>query len=355
MTQNLLKITAQSPLELTTRSELTSLYPLTEELQSHITDSRTQIEKIISGEDSRLLLIVGPCSLHDHEAALDYAQRLAPLHAKYKDELLIVMRAYLEKPRSTTGWKGLVSDPLLDGSCQRVLGLKQGRKLMTHIAHLKLPLATEFLDPITAHYFLDLISWGAIGARTCESQIHRQFASGLPCPVGFKNRTDGNVDIAIHAIETARASHQVYFPDDQGKIQLLHTQGHEHTHIILRGGDQPNCDAKSLHESVRCLQKKGLHSRVMIDCSHGNSGKDHVRQIQVIEDMIEMLEQGEQHMMGLMIESFIEGGKQPLQHDTPLKYGQSITDACIDWETTERLLEKLAQATRTRVLKKTAP
>ncbi|WP_063901274.1 3-deoxy-7-phosphoheptulonate synthase [Burkholderia ubonensis] len=309
-----------------------------------IRDARRALARIIAGEDDRLALIVGPCSIHDAEAALAFARRLAPLRARHADTLDIVMRVYFEKPRTTVGWKGLVNDPHLDGSYRVEDGLRVARNVLLGINALGLPAATEFLDPMTAPYLDDLVSWGAIGARTTESQIHRQTASGLDIPVGFKNSTDGNVKVAIDAIRASRASHRYLRPSMSGGVEVATTRGNPHTHVVLRGGRTPNYDAASVASACDALRDAHLPPYVVIDASHGNSGKQTRAQLRVCDDLAAQLQRGQRAIVGVMIESFLVEGRQDIVPGMPLVFGQSITDACLGWDHTAALIEQLAAA-----------
>ncbi|WP_409420318.1 3-deoxy-7-phosphoheptulonate synthase [Pseudaeromonas sp. ZJS20] len=333
---------------LITPKELAEVTPLTPELAQQILVAREEIEAILAGQDQRLLVIVGPCSLHDPQAAVDYARRLAALRTQYRDDLCIVMRAYFEKPRTIVGWKGLINDPHLDGSYNVNEGLQLARKLLIAINHLGLPTATEFLDMVTGQYIADLISWGAIGARTTESQVHREMASALSCPVGFKNGTDGNTRIAIDAVRAARHSHIFTSPDKEGRMTIYRTSGNPYGHVILRGGRRPNYDSVSIDEACQALAKAELPQRLVVDFSHGNSQKDHRRQLDVAKDICDQLKRGRTGIAGVMIESFIEEGRQDVVAGCPLTYGQSITDACLGWEQTQSALAMLQQAARAR-------
>jgi len=333
---------------LITPKELAEVTPLTPELAQQILVAREEIEAILAGQDQRLLVIVGPCSLHDPQAAVDYARRLAALRTQYRDDLCIVMRAYFEKPRTIVGWKGLINDPHLDGSYNVNEGLQLARKLLIEINHLGLPTATEFLDMVTGQYIADLISWGAIGARTTESQVHREMASALSCPVGFKNGTDGNTRIAIDAVRAARHSHIFTSPDKEGRMTIYRTSGNPYGHVILRGGRRPNYDSVSIDEACQALAKAELPQRLVVDFSHGNSQKDHRRQLDVAKDICDQLKRGRTGIAGVMIESFIEEGRQDVVAGCPLTYGQSITDACLGWEQTQSALAMLQQAARAR-------
>lgn len=333
---------------LITPKELAEVAPLTPALAQQILTAREEIEAILAGQDQRLLVIVGPCSLHDPQAAVDYARRLAVLRTQYRDDLCIVMRAYFEKPRTIVGWKGLINDPHLDGSYNVNEGLQLARKLLIEINNLGLPTATEFLDMVTGQYIADLISWGAIGARTTESQVHREMASALSCPVGFKNGTDGNTRIAIDAVRAARHSHIFTSPDKEGRMTIYRTSGNPYGHLILRGGRRPNYDSVSIDEACQALAKAELPQRLVVDFSHGNSQKDHRRQLDVAKDIGDQLKRGRTGIAGVMIESFIEEGRQDVVAGCPLTYGQSITDACLGWEQTQTALAMLQQAARAR-------
>lgn len=310
--------------------------------QKTVRGGRRQIRQVLSGEDRRLLVVVGPCSVHDPEAAREYARRLAVLAQKFEDALLIAMRVYFEKPRTTVGWKGLINDPGLDNSCRIGEGLELARALLLDIARLGLPAATEFLDPITPEYIVDLVSWGAIGARTVESQVHRQIASALSCPVGFKNNSAGDVAVAIEAVLSARRGHQFLSHTREGRTAIIVTAGNPDCHIILRGGKNgPNYLPAQVDDACRALAKAGLTERLMIDCSHANSGKDHRLQLTVGEQLASRIGEGDSRIAALMIESHLVAGRQELGDGTRLCYGQSITDACIGWEETEQLLQLL--------------
>ncbi|WP_375753974.1 3-deoxy-7-phosphoheptulonate synthase [Vibrio sp. HN007] len=328
-------------------AELVSQYPITDDVAERIESSRRQIEKILLGEDNRLLVIVGPCSVHDTDAALDYAQRLASIQAQYKDELFIVMRTYFEKPRTVVGWKGLITDPNLDGTYALEAGLGKARKLLLDINKLGLATATEFLDMITGQYIADLITWGAIGARTTESQIHREMASALSCPVGFKNGTNGNIKIAIDAIRASHASHYFYSPDKNGRMTVYRTSGNPFGHVILRGGDKgPNFEANFVEEACNQLAEFDLPQRLVIDFSHANCQKQHRKQLEVAENICEQLRSGSKYIAGIMAESFIEEGNQPMTDICNLTYGKSITDPCLSWAHTVDMLDMLANAVK---------
>ncbi len=318
--------------------------PITEQASEVVHDTRQAIAELVHGRDKRLLVIIGPCSIHDSNAAVEYAQKLNVLRQKYSKELLIVMRVYFEKPRTTVGWKGLINDPYLNGSYDINHGLRLARKLLLELNNMGMPAATEFLDMITPQYFADLISWGAIGARTTESQVHRELASGLSCPVGFKNGTDGNLKIAIDAIGAASHPHHFLSVTKAGHSAIVRTSGNPDCHIILRGGKEPNYSHEHVSAAVEQLQNNQVTPFLMIDCSHANSHKDYRQQMTVAKDIAAQIQAGEQHIMGVMVESNLAEGRQ----DKPEKYGQSITDACIGWEETEAMLALLAQAAQTR-------
>ena len=330
-----------------TPAELGSIYPITDDVADRIANSRRQIEKILTGEDNRLLAIVGPCSVHDTEAAIDYATRLSEIQDKYKDELFIVMRTYFEKPRTVVGWKGLITDPNLDGSYALEAGLHKARKLLLDINKLGLATVTEFLDMITGQYIADLITWGAIGARTTESQIHREMASALSCPVGFKNGTNGNVKIAIDAIRASKASHYFYSPDKHGRMTVYRTSGNPFGHIILRGGEKgPNFDEASVKQACDALAEFDLPQRLIVDFSHANCQKQHRKQLDVAKDICQQIKSGSTRVAGIMAESFIIEGNQPMTDINNLTYGQSITDPCLSWEDTVTMLDMLADAVK---------
>lgn len=309
-----------------------------------VVDTHHALHRILRGEDDRLVVIVGPCSIHDPVAAQDYAERLTRLRERLSGELEIVMRVYFEKPRTTVGWKGLINDPRMDGSFDINEGLRAARQLLLQINELGLPAGTEFLDLMTPHYLSDLVSWGAIGARTTESQVHREMASGLACPIGFKNGTDGNVKVAIDAIGAASQPHHFLSSSREGSTTILSTTGNEDCHVILRGGKTPNFDAASVDAACSALIKAGLSARVMIDASHANSNKAHENQIPVCANVGQQVADGEARIFGVMIESNLVAGRQDAKAGCSLVYGQSVTDACLGWDDTERVLEGLAQA-----------
>jgi 3-deoxy-7-phosphoheptulonate synthase len=323
--------------------------PLTATQEEAVLRHREEVAAILGRRDDRLLVIVGPCSVHDVEAALDYAQRLTERAEELRGELCVAMRVYFEKPRTTIGWKGLINDPHLDGSGDVNTGLRMARQLLLEVLDLGLPIGCEFLDPITPQYISDLVAWGAIGARTTESQIHRQLASGLSMPVGFKNRTDGNTQVAVDAVRAASAKHAFAGIDVSGAPAILHTDGNPDCHVILRGGrGRPNYDRPSIGDALGQLRAAGLPEHVVIDASHDNSGKDHKHQPRVVEEIADQIAAGSEAIAGVMLESFLVGGRQDLRPDGEVVYGQSITDACMDWETTVLALDRLAAAARER-------
>ncbi|MBS1154418.1 MAG: 3-deoxy-7-phosphoheptulonate synthase [Proteobacteria bacterium] len=315
-------------------------FPITDSAATTVFESRQAIHNMLSGQDDRLLVVIGPCSIHDTAAALEYGRRLKTLRDKFKCDLEIVMRVYFEKPRTTVGWKGLINDPFLDGSFNINDGLRIARKLLLELTDTGMPAAGEFLDMITPQYMADLISWGAIGARTTESQVHRELASGLSCPVGFKNGTDGNLKIAIDAIRAAAAPHHFLSVTKFGHSAIVSTAGNPDCHVILRGGKEPNYDANHVRSAIADLAAAGLPEKLMIDFSHANSRKDYRRQMEVCKDVCAQMVSGNKAIVGVMVESHLVGGRQ----DQPLTYGQSITDACIGWEESEALLSDLANA-----------
>ncbi|MGM0552735.1 MAG: 3-deoxy-7-phosphoheptulonate synthase [Pseudomonadota bacterium] len=328
----------------TVRDEL----PMTDAAADTVFHARQACHRILHSEDDRLQVIVGPCSIHDVHAALDYADHLKTLREELSDALHIVMRVYFEKPRTTVGWKGLINDPDLDGSFHINKGLRVARGLLRDLAVKGMPAATEYLDLISPQYIADLVAWGAIGARTTESQVHRELASGLSCPVGFKNSTDGSLRVAIDAIRSASRPHHFLSVTKSGRSAIFSTSGNEDCHIILRGGKEPNYDAASIEEACTQLRMAELPEKVMVDCSHANSRKDPARQVEVVQDLAGQIRGGEQRVMGVMLESHLKGGRQDIQPGKPLTYGQSITDACMGWDDTERSLRLLAEAVRER-------
>lgn len=335
---------------LITPDELKAKLPLENPLRANIKRYRKEIADIVHHRDHRLLVVCGPCSIHDIPAAVEYAQKLQALAEELKDQLYIVMRVYFEKPRTTVGWKGLINDPNLDGTFDVEKGLHLARKLLLDLGNLGLPLATEALDPITPQYLADLFSWSAIGARTTESQTHRELASGLSMAVGFKNGTDGSLATAINALKAASQEHSFIGINQQGQVNLLHTGGNRDGHIILRGGKAPNYQAEFVKQSEQALADAGLEQSIMIDCSHGNSNKDYRRQPIVAEDVLQQIIDGNQSITGIMLESNLNAGNQSAeQPKEQMKYGVSITDACIDWQTTEALLRKMHNALKQRI------
>ncbi|MBK6402251.1 MAG: 3-deoxy-7-phosphoheptulonate synthase AroG [Rhodocyclaceae bacterium] len=336
--------------ELSPPSHLLREFPASEPAASTTFEARAAIHRILHGSDDRLLVIVGPCSIHDYGAAMEYAHRLKAERQRLDADLQIVMRVYFEKPRTTVGWKGLINDPDLDGSFDINEGLRLARKLLWEINEMGLPCATEFLDTITPQYTADLISWGAIGARTTESQVHRELASGLSCPVGFKNGTDGNIRIAVDAIKAAAATHHFLSVTKAGHSAIVSTNGNEDCHVILRGGKHPNHDRASVEAACAELGKSGLAARVMVDLSHANSRKDYKKQIDVAHDVAGQLAEGEDRVFGVMIESHLNPGRQDLKRGIALDHGVSITDACIGWDDTLIVLDLLAEAVRKRRL-----
>src|SRR6266540_2569460 len=311
-------------------------------------ETREAIHRVLAGDDARLVAVVGPCSIHDHDAALEYAGRLAALAPELAADLVIVMRVYFEKPRTTVGWKGLINDPRLDDSFRINEGLRLARRILLEVNELGVPAGTEYLDMITPQYIADLIAWGAIGARTTESQVHRQLASGLSCPVGFKNGTDGGVKVAVDAVKAASAPHHFLSVTKGGHSAIVHTSGNEDCHIILRGGRAPNYDAASVDKVCGELGHAGLAARVMIDCSHANSQKQYQRQIEVARDVAGQIARGDDRIIGVMFESHINPGRQDLLPGQPLEYGVSITDACIGWDASVGVLRELGDAVRRR-------
>jgi 3-deoxy-7-phosphoheptulonate synthase len=334
--------------ELLTPDSVMNDFPLTEAAARITQRTRQGIQEILKGTSDRLLVVIGPCSIHDPAAALDYARRLKSEKDRLDTELLIVMRVYFEKPRTTVGWKGLINDPFLDGSFRINDGLRIGRRLLLELSNLGMPAGVEFLDVISPQYIADLVSWGAIGARTTESQVHRELASGLSCAVGFKNGTDGNLKIAIDAIRTSQHPHHFLSVTKSGHSAIVSTMGNDDCHVILRGGKQPNYDAASVEAACCDLKTAGLAERLMIDLSHSNSQKDYRRQIDVGRNVAAQMTSGDRRIMGVMIESHLTAGRQDLKQGKDLAYGQSITDACIGWEDSVLLLNELADAARTR-------
>jgi 3-deoxy-7-phosphoheptulonate synthase len=335
--------------ELISPAEILEDLALGPEREDAVLRHRSQVKAILDRDDDRLLVVVGPCSVHDPDAATEYAGRLADRASDLSDHLCVAMRVYFEKPRTTTGWKGLINDPHLDGTRDVNFGLHTARRLLLEVTDLGLPIGCEFLDPITPQYISDVVSWGAIGARTTESQTHRQLASGLSMPVGFKNGTAGSVKLAVDAVRAAAAPHAFAGVDVSGTPAILYTQGNEDCHVILRGGrGAPNYDASSVGDTVEQLRAAGLAERVVIDASHDNSGKDHERQPEVVNEISDQIAGGNGAIVGVMMESFLVAGRQDLESTQPLVYGQSITDACMDWDHTVLTLDRLASAVQKR-------
>ncbi|KAJ1547880.1 3-deoxy-7-phosphoheptulonate synthase [Nowakowskiella sp. JEL0078] len=326
-------------------------YPISESSQATIRKARREARDVILGNDDRILVIVGPCSIHDVDAAIEYGKRLKTLNERLQNNLVIIMRSYFEKPRTTVGWKGLINDPEIDGSFQINKGLRKARKLLCDLTNMGVPVGMELLDTISPQFLADLVSWGAIGARTTESQLHRELASGVSFPVGFKNGTDGNIEIAVDAILSASHPHHFLGVTKQGLAAITNTKGNDMCHVILRGGKQgPNYEKKYVQEIASSLEKAKLPARMMVDCSHGNSKKNHRNQPLVMDSLAEQITAGDNSIIGVMVESNINEGAQkvPSTGAKDLKYGISITDACINWEDTIKVLEKLAKAQQAR-------
>jgi len=332
--------------EILSPEALMSDLPISDNAAQVVQQSRQGIYDILDGKDDRLVVIIGPCSIHDTKAALEYANRLKPLMDELKNDLLIVMRVYFEKPRTTVGWKGLINDPDLDNSFHINKGVRMARELLLNLSEMGIPAGHEYLDLISPQYISDLVSWGAIGARTTESQGHRELASGLSCPVGFKNGTDGRIQIAIDAIGAAKNSHNFMSLTLQGHSAIFVTTGNPYSHVILRGGSRPNYDRESVNEAAEKLKSVGLKSSVMVDCSHANSAKKFEKQVEVCRDIAHQMKTGQNNIFGVMIESHLVEGRQDYVEGGELTYGQSITDACIGWEASEILLRELAEAVR---------
>ncbi len=332
---------------LTPPAELKRELPQSEALAGFVAGTRREIEAVLAGRDRRLLAIVGPCSIHDPQAALEYAERLSALRARFADELLLCMRVYFDKPRTSVGWKGLINDPALDGSCDVATGLRRAREVLLAINALGVPAATETLDPVAPQYLGDLVSWTAIGARTTESQTHREMASGLSMPIGFKNGTDGGLEVAVNAMKSARVAHAFLGIDEAGHVAVVRTRGNASTHVVLRGGrGRSNYSDADVRAAGELARSAGLCPRVLVDCSHDNSEKSHENQPRVLADVAAQVASGSPHVLGVMLESNLVAGRQDLVAGCPLVYGQSITDACIDFATTERVVEQLASAQR---------
>jgi len=334
--------------EVSSPAEVHAAFPISEKAAETVYKTRQSIHNMLNGKDDRILVVTGPCSVHDLKAAKEYADQLQGLCEELKDDLLIVMRVYFEKPRTTVGWKGLINDPDLDGSFHINKGLLQARELLAYVNDLGVPAATEYLDPISPQYISDLISWGAIGARTTESQVHRELASGLSCAVGFKNGTDGGLQVAIDAIRAAAQPHHFMSLTKAGHSAIFSTFGNEDGHLILRGGTRPNYDTESVNIAAEDLEAAGLEPHIMIDLSHANSRKKHAKQIDVGRDVAGQVARGDDRIFGVMIESFLVEGRQDWHPEKELTYGQSLTDACINWEDTVPLLRQLAEAARER-------
>ena len=329
-------------------------YPLSNRAAQTTYAARQAIHRVLHGADDRLLVVIGPCSIHDYDLAMDYAKKLAKEAERFAEDLIVVMRVYFEKPRTNVGWKGLINDPRLDNTFRINEGLRLARRILLEINELDLPCATEFLDTITPQYTADLIAWGAIGARTTESQVHRELASGLSCPVGFKNGTDGNMRIAVDAIRSANSPHHFLSVTKSGHTAIVSTMGNEDCHVILRGGKEPNYDAASVDAACAEIARSGLAARLMVDFSHGNSRKQFKLQMEVCDSVAEQISGGEERIMGVMVESHLVEGRQDLSPDKPLTYGQSVTDACINWDDSVAVMEKLAAAVRARRLAEAA-
>lgn len=334
--------------ELVTPLQVHEALPICEEASSVVFEARQAIHNILSGADDRLLVVIGPCSIHDPKAALEYCQKLLAKKQEFQDDLLIVMRVYFEKPRTTVGWKGLINDPHMDNSYSINEGLHIARSLLLEINKSGMPAATEFLDMITPQYVADLIAWGAIGARTTESQVHRELASGLSAPIGFKNGTDGNLRIAIDAIKAAGHPHHFLSVTQSGHSAIVATTGNPDCHVILRGGKEPNYEREYVLAAAADLAAAGLPQKLMVDFSHANSRKDYRRQMEVANDTSSQIKQGDTHIMGVMVESHLNEGRQDIKPGETLEYGKSITDACIGWPATEVLLATLAESVRVR-------
>ncbi|MEO7495620.1 MAG: 3-deoxy-7-phosphoheptulonate synthase AroG [Massilia sp.] len=337
--------------ELTPPSHLIREFACGEVAEQTAANARVALHRILHGQDDRLMVVIGPCSIHDPKAAMEYAKRLVKERARFAGELEVVMRVYFEKPRTTVGWKGMINDPYMDNSFRINDGLRMARELLRDINELGLPAGTEYLDVISPQYIADLISWGAIGARTTESQVHRELASGLSCPVGFKNGTDGNIKIAVEAIKAASQPHHFLSVTKGGHSAIVSTNGNEDCHIILRGGKAPNYDAASVEEACKQIAAQGLAARLMIDASHANSSKKPENQVPVCADIAAQVAAGDDRIVGVMVESHLVAGRQDLVPGKELVYGQSVTDGCIDWDSSVQVLEGLAAAVRARRLR----
>ena len=340
--------------ELVTPAAIIGELPCDDAISQTVSEARAALHDILQWRDDRLVVVIGPCSIHDYDLAMDYAKKLTKEAERFAEDLIVVMRVYFEKPRTTVGWKGLINDPRLDNTFRINEGLRLARRILLEINELDLPCATEFLDTITPQYTADLIAWGAIGARTTESQVHRELASGLSCPVGFKNGTDGNMRIAVDAIRSANSPHHFLSVTKSGHTAIVSTMGNEDCHVILRGGKEPNYDAASVDAACAEIARSGLAARLMVDFSHGNSRKQFKLQMEVCDSVAEQISGGEERIMGVMVESHLVEGRQDLSPDKPLTYGQSVTDACINWDDSVAVMEKLAAAVRARRLAEAA-
>ncbi len=339
--------------ELSPPSHLMREFTCSSQVSGLVHDTREAIHRILRARDDRLVVIIGPCSIHDPKAAREYVTRLKEQRERYKDDLEVIMRVYFEKPRTTVGWKGLINDPDLDGSFNINKGVRLARQLLLEVNEQGVPAGCEFLDMITPQYIADLVSWGAIGARTTESQVHRELASGLSCPVGFKNGTDGNIKIAIDAINAASQPHHFLSVTKGGHSAIVSTVGNDDCHVILRGGKEPNYDADNINRMSEQLTKAGLNARIMVDASHANSNKKYENQPRVIDEVSQQIETGDHRIFGVMVESHLVAGRQDLKEGVELTYGQSITDGCIGWEDSVAVLDRLAAAVRKRREQKT--
>jgi 3-deoxy-7-phosphoheptulonate synthase len=343
-------VNIESIQQLPTPNEFLQEFPTTPAIEAQVSAGRDQVANILKGEDSRMLMVVGPCSLHDIQAGYEYAEKLKTLADEMKNEMLVVMRVYFEKPRTTVGWKGLIYDPHLNGSFDINTGLRMAREFLLKVSGLGLLTAIEFVDPITPQYIADLYSWAAIGARTAESQTHRQVSSGLSMPVGFKNGTGGSIQLAVDGVTASKAAQAFLGVDSTGKASVVVTKGNPYTHIVLRGGSQaPNYDPESIEDAVQRLAKANLRTQLVVDCSHANCGKDHKKQRVAFHDLMKQRSEGNTNIVGIMLESHIFEGNQPLDESNPgnLKYGVSITDPCVNWEETVELLKHAQQILKT--------
>ena len=348
MTANTDDLRIQEIKEVTAPAQVHSEFPISDQASTTVLNARKEIQESLHGRDDRLVVIVGPCSIHDPDAAKEYAGRLIELRDQLKNDLIIIMRVYFEKPRTTVGWKGLINDPNLDESFEINKGLRLARELLLDLNSKGIPAGTEYLDLISPQYVSDLVSWGAIGARTTESQVHRELASGISCPVGFKNATDGGLQVAVDAIGSASRPHHFLSVTKAGHSAIFSTSGNEDCHIILRGGKATNYDAESVSDACESLTKAGLEDRIMIDCSHANSLKQHKKQLDVGSELCKQISNGERRIFGVMIESHLVEGRQNIVNGKAETYGQSVTDACINWEDTAALLEQFAVAVQAR-------